>query len=272
MAYPAPTSELALEAGLRVRPRRLGAHGFTLIELLVVVSIIAIMAALLLPALSKTKEHARSTVCRSNMKQLALAFLLYAEENGESLPWPGGVPGRANNNPNYDADWCAGGQNSIDLNLSSSWYVPGFGFNAECGSIYPYVTSQPRRAYDPNFKEPSDVYRCPSAGTLGQALRVNFSANAWTDPGKAFGKAIVPSKGLTTPMIVDPARKIMLVNEDPKGMLNCAFLPGGTKRTSIFHMDRANLAFMDGHLESVPSKVFRQMQGKDADIYFNCGK
>jgi prepilin-type N-terminal cleavage/methylation domain-containing protein/prepilin-type processing-associated H-X9-DG protein len=272
MAYSAPTPALAFEAALRDRRSGFGARGFTVVELLVVVSVIGVMAALLLPALSKTKEHARATVCRSHMKQLALSFLLYAEDNAELLPWPGGLPGRANKNPNYDADWCAGGQNSIDPNLSSSWYVPGFGFNAECGSVYPYVMSQPRRVYDPNFKEDFPVYRCPSTGPLGQALRVNFSANAWTDPGKPFGKDVIPSKGLTTAMIVDPSRKIMLVNEDPKAMLNSAFLPGGTKRTSVFHMDRANLAFMDSHVESQPSKVFRQMQGKDADIYFNCGK
>ena len=246
--------------------------GFTLIELLAVIAIIAIMAALLLPALSKTKEHARATVCRGNMKQIALSFLLYAEENSDTLPWPGGTPGRANNNSSYEADWCAGGQNSIDPNLSSSWYVPGFGFNAECGSVYSYVASTPRVDYDPNNKQPFPTYRCPSTGPLGEALRVNYSANAWTDPGKRYGKGEVPSKGLTTAMIVDPVRKVMLVNENPKDMLNCAYQPGGIKRTSVFHMDRANVAFMDGHMEFVASKTFRQMQGKDADVYFDCGK
>src|SRR5262245_49115434 len=85
--------------------------GFTLIELLVVMVVIVIMAALLLSALSQTKEHGRSTVCKSNMRQLALGFLMYAEDNSEALPWPGGAADRANTNPNYLADWCAGGQN-----------------------------------------------------------------------------------------------------------------------------------------------------------------
>lgn len=54
---------------------------FTLIELLIVVAILAILAALLLPALSRAKEQGKRAVCASNLHQLALAFTLYAEED-----------------------------------------------------------------------------------------------------------------------------------------------------------------------------------------------
>ena len=86
---------------------------FTLIELLVVVSIIAILAAMLLPALSRARERVRMDVCNNNLRTFGLAFELYADDMAEFLPQNSAAPcptlraasGIGGANPDFQCYW-----------------------------------------------------------------------------------------------------------------------------------------------------------------------
>lgn len=80
-----------------VRQRRFGRPGFTLVEMLVVIAIIAILAALILPALAASRRKGYETACLNNVRQLTLTGFMYANENGSPILY---------NNPRYpDGCW-----------------------------------------------------------------------------------------------------------------------------------------------------------------------
>ncbi len=76
--------------------------GFTLIELLIVMSVIAVLAAILLPCLSRVRGHARQTQCLSNLKQLGIAFHNYANTHRDLLPHKDAGSGGS---PPENCDW-----------------------------------------------------------------------------------------------------------------------------------------------------------------------
>ena len=268
------SKEISRPSGARSR-----AHGFTLIELLVVIAIIAILAGLLLPSLAKAKEQGRSTACKSNMHQIVLGMLLYADDSRDYLPWPGDV------DRDLDPDWVFGGQDNTEANTPAQWKKPGYGFHAEAGSVFSYVTSRPRveravylRGGSPAAYEAANtnlvfpVYRCPSTGPLGAAQRVNFSMNPFLDPKS---HPPVAPRGVLHASIVNPVQKLLLFNEDPRTMRNASFYPEGTAANGRFvvHNGRVNMGYCDGHLEPMKDQMVRDIQlPKNVDRYFDTSR
>ncbi len=247
--------------------------GFTLIELLVVIAIIAILASMLLPALSMAKESGRSAKCKSNMRQITLGMLMYADDNEEHYPWAGGV------DRNLPPDWVWGGQDAADTNNQNYWRRPPrtYGHHAEAGSVFPFVTGQAiiRPATGNNADSYSNsfaIYECPSTGIHGKALRVNYSMNGRVDGGEAGD---FPPKGLKSTIVYNPSGKFLLMQENPKSMHNASVSPGGSVDDWDLRLHKGGLnnGFMDGHIEFMKERkllpIVRNTNAKLTQSYFD---
>jgi prepilin-type N-terminal cleavage/methylation domain-containing protein/prepilin-type processing-associated H-X9-DG protein len=207
--------------------------GFTLIELLVVIAIIAILAAILFPVFAKAREKARQSSCLSNMKQLSLASLQYAQDYDEIL-----VKCYESFGPMPAGPWT----------YNRRWYwQPG----GNDGMLYPYIKN-------------SQVFQCPSQGMYGCNRTIFISG---TGSGLALAQIQSPAETVVLGDTLSsggsyltgtggtPGYGGMVAPLTPTNVTSYTNPAGCNGRGLMAHRhnDGANLGFADGHCKWMKS-------------------
>ncbi|PWT89425.1 MAG: hypothetical protein C5B56_07125 [Proteobacteria bacterium] len=243
---------------LRLSP---SAGAFTLIELLVVIAIIAILAAMLFPALVRSKTKAHGIMCMSNMRQLTFAWMQYAHDSNDRLPYASG-----NGDPALDpCVWVTG---YLDFNSanSSNWDVQR---DIQKSPLWPYCGKA------------TGIWKCPAdASTVvpsfgpftGQNVRRvrSMSMSLWLG---GFGGSLTLPDGLSSPPwqlylkltdLQDPGPVRTLVfwdeREDAINLGNFGIAMNGypdkpgllgfpQDLPASYHNKAGGLSFADGHAE-----------------------
>jgi prepilin-type N-terminal cleavage/methylation domain-containing protein/prepilin-type processing-associated H-X9-DG protein len=233
--------------------QRRRARAFTLIELLVVVAVIALLAALLLPALARAKEEGRRVNCMSNLHQLQVCWEMYANDNGGMLcpnDWIENIAG-ANSSTMTQTTWCAGNART-DATTA----------NIQTGLLFPFNTS-------------TGIYHCPSdmstiqdgnGNPLPQARTRSYNMSQSVNglgmvpdpqtglPVDVFQPCFEKFSAITNPT---PAHLFVFLDENEGTLSDDQFgypMPGYMGNVwwdmpSNRHNQGADFSFADGHVE-----------------------
>ena len=211
--------------------------GFTLIELLVVIAILAILAALLLPVLGRSQAKAQGLACANNLRELCIAWVLYAQDNSDLLVNNHGVPqtlAQRQTWANNVQDWQSSDDNTNLIYLTES-------------KLGPWASHSAR------------IYKCPAnrvPAPNGERIR-SMSMNAQVgNPGELtnrFNPLYV--QFFRSADIRNPSGIFVLLDEHADTLNDGFFvnvLEDGAwgNLPASYHGGAGNLVFADGHLES----------------------
>ncbi|MEX2381661.1 MAG: prepilin-type N-terminal cleavage/methylation domain-containing protein [Opitutales bacterium] len=203
-------------------------RAFTLIELLTVIAIIGILASILIPTVAKVRDTARQSVCGSNIRQITLAMLMFANDN------EGMLPGGGSQSSPRDDDWIH--------------WQPAREFRDS--GIAGYIGEDFNEAL---FRCPSDTNYAEFNYPYSYTINTELTAAPYNNPTPRGDFIMGGIDRLDT-----PTRMIMFIEEADFAARNDAvvFLAGRDKLTRR-HGERGNVSFADGHVRTVSPEFVR---------------
>jgi len=227
------------------KPNRPRDRGFTLIELLVVVAIISILAALLLPALATAKLKAMTSACLSDQRQLALAWTLYSQDNGEKM-----VNFLETRNGNGEIPW------RYDPPPKLPTIPPGT--SQEQNLVLVIQDGYRQGALFPYAPNPG-VIHCPADIRTKLRIGKGFTYCSFSPVGTLNGET---TELRNTADLKHPSERFLWVEEnDPRGenlgswIMNAGTPPGFASSgcidsPAVFHGNSSTFSYADGHSAS----------------------